>query len=177
MNRRLAVKSLIIFSGSILILPGCTNSPKAASVWFDNIKINASQELLLLELSEMILPSNESPGAKDLELHLFVLKMVNDCYPEAERENFVSGLLALESHIKSQFNTDFDKLNASDRNQILKDLESKAIGLKMSEFYSITKRELIRGYKNSEFFMTKVKVYELVPGRYNGFLKVNPAKA
>ena len=39
-------------------------------------------------------------------------------------------------------------------------------------FFKMTKGLTIQAYTASEFFLTKVQVYELVPGRYHGCVSV-----
>ena len=39
-------------------------------------------------------------------------------------------------------------------------------------FYSIAKRHTIRGYLSSEYIMTNVLVYNMIPGRYNGCIEI-----
>jgi len=39
-------------------------------------------------------------------------------------------------------------------------------------FYTTTKRLTILAYSSSQYFLTKVQVYELVPGRWSGCVPV-----
>lgn len=40
-------------------------------------------------------------------------------------------------------------------------------------FFKILKRRTVQGYLNSEYVMKNKLIYELVPGRYDGAVKVN----
>jgi hypothetical protein len=42
-------------------------------------------------------------------------------------------------------------------------------------FYQTVKERTIQAYTSSEFFLTKVQVYELVPARYHGCVPVKAA--
>jgi hypothetical protein len=42
-------------------------------------------------------------------------------------------------------------------------------------FISTTKRFALQGYLNSEYFMTEIKPYELVPARFYGSKKIENA--
>jgi hypothetical protein len=177
MNRRSVIKNLVVFTGGIFILPACSTETKPTSILLKNIKINSDQERLIEELAETILPESDTPGAKSLGLHSFILKMVDECHDEKDRVNFVSGLSDLETYVENNYDQAFYKCSKSQKEEILNYLEQLKADNSVKEFYSIAKHQIINGYKNSEYFMTNIRVYELVPGRYNGFYKVNPANA
>ena len=42
-------------------------------------------------------------------------------------------------------------------------------------FYSNVKRFTVQAYTTSQYFLTKVQVYELVPGRYHGCIPIKPS--
>lgn len=176
-NRRSVIKSLIVFTGWIFLLPACMTEKKRNSIVLKNIKINDDQEILLQELSETILPENDTPGAKKLGLHLFILKMVDDCYPQIQRKAFTDGLINFEENVKAKYGKRFPDCDNAQKKKILLQLEAKTFGEKVADFYTIAKKQLINGYTNSEYFMTNICVYELVPGRYNGYFKAGQNKA
>ena len=47
-----------------------------------------------------------------------------------------------------------------------------APGDDLHAFYRTNKRLVIRGYLGSQYFLTKIEVYELVPGRWHGCVPV-----
>lgn len=176
-NRRLAIKNLVVFTGGIFLLPACITENKPASILLKNIKIHADQELLLQELSETILPESDTPGAKKLGLHLFILKMVDDCYPQIQRKVFTDGLINFEENVKAKYGKGFPDCDSAQKKEIVIQLEAKTLGENVTGFYTLFKQQLINGYKNSEYFMTNICVYELVPGRYNGYFTAGQNKA
>lgn len=156
MNRRTAVKNLFIIAGGLALLPSCLREEGGASIVLNRLKVTSAQEELLADLVEALIPETDSPGAKTLNLHLFVLKMVDDCHSPEEQKLFMEGLKKLREEEK-----DF---------VIFWENES---GAKGSDFAKIVKRRSIQGYLNSEYVMTNKLIYELVPGRYNGALKID----
>jgi hypothetical protein len=50
----------------------------------------------------------------------------------------------------------------------------KTPGDELNFFYSTTKKQTILAYTSSSWFLTKVQVYELVPGRFHGCVPVQP---
>ncbi|HEV2478171.1 MAG TPA: hypothetical protein VGS79_00845, partial [Puia sp.] len=41
-------------------------------------------------------------------------------------------------------------------------------------FYTTTKKLTIQAYTSSQYYLTKIQVYELVPGRWHGCVPVKP---
>ncbi|AYL94798.1 gluconate 2-dehydrogenase subunit 3 family protein [Mucilaginibacter celer] len=188
MDRRTVIKNLALIIGGAALLPACSQDKAKSKVALKNIDISADQEQLIGEVSETIIPKTTTPGAKDLLLHLFVLKMVDDCYKKEDQQAFVAGGSHFADAVQKQYGKTFDQLDAKTRELFLLDIE-KEIQAEMLEaakrdsatvprfvgkysaetrkFYSMVKRQTINGYTNSKYFMTNIVVYELVPGRYN----------
>lgn len=172
MKRRAAIKSLFIIAGGIAILPSCSGEAGKASIQLNNLDINAKQEDLLAEITETILPKTETFGSKELNLHLFVLKMVDDCHNKADRDSFVKGLDRIDILAKEKFSKEFTVLSAQQRTQLLQYIASSEKETDEQRFYDITKKRTIQGFLNSQYVMKDLKQYELIPGRYNGYAKV-----
>ncbi|SEL38692.1 gluconate 2-dehydrogenase subunit 3 family protein [Olivibacter domesticus] len=174
MKRRSAIKNLLIIAGGIAILPSCSQESGKASIQLNNLDINQNQEDLLAEITETIIPKTDSPGAKALNLHLFVLKMVDDCHDKDDQKSFINGLSELDKLSKKQFSKSFNEASQAQRTQLLQLLESdKETNDDMYRFYAITKRRTIQGFLNSKYVMKDLKRYELIPGRYDGYASAN----
>lgn len=61
----------------------------------------------MAELCETILPATDTPGAKDLSAHLFVLKMIDDCYKKDHQQQFSNGLKDFKDKTKQDFDKGF----------------------------------------------------------------------
>lgn len=157
MNRRKALKQMFIMAGGIMIATSCDFSSKAPSIQLNQIKFNHDDEVFLAELVEAIIPQTDSPGAKELNLHLFVMKMLDDCTSPEDQKKFLDGLKAAHQVKGKPLAEQQAYLNSLD---------------KEDAFFNILKRRTIQGYKNSEYVMKNKLVYELVPGRYNGAYKI-----
>ena len=157
MNRRTAIKQLFILAGGIAIATSCNPSSNSSSIALRDVPFTAAEEEFLGSCVEAIIPQSDSPGARELNLHLFVMKMVDDCQSPEEQKEFLAGLQAAISATDSSpaaLQAYLGKLPAED------------------VFFKILKRRTIQGYLNSEYVMKNKLVYELVPGRYNGALKI-----
>ncbi|MCY4778422.1 gluconate 2-dehydrogenase subunit 3 family protein [Sphingobacterium sp. UT-1RO-CII-1] len=155
MNRRTAIKQLFIVAGGIVIASSCSTDSNSASIQLNQIKLKASDELLLSNLVEAIIPETDSPGGKTMNLHLFVMKMLDDCYSEADQQAFLQGLEKAHKNLK--VGNEVTYLSALPEDDVFK---------------NILKRRTIQGYLNSEYVMKNKLVYELVPARYDGAVKI-----
>ncbi|PRD50799.1 gluconate 2-dehydrogenase subunit 3 family protein [Sphingobacterium gobiense] len=160
MQRRTAVKQLFFIAGGIVLFPSCWGGANEASIALRKLHINAEQENLLAEIVESIIPETDSPGGRALHLHLFVLKMIDDCHSEEDQQVFVQGLKDWDQEMNNF-------VGKSYLTEIEKDKAHPLFG-----FFMMTKRRTIQGYLNSEYVMRNKVIYELVPGRYNGYAKV-----
>ena len=89
--------------------------------------------------------------------------MVDDCAAPSDKEKFTKGLKAFNA----SFNGDeFLELSKEKKAEALtafeKDLDTKSPELQ--HFYKTAKGYIIYGYTTSQYFMTEVKPYKLVPG-------------
>jgi len=157
MNRRTAIKQFFILSGGLWLAASCTGNEQSASIALNQVKFTAKDEALLASLVNAVIPMTDSPGGKDLNLHLFVMKMVDDCHPKADQDAFTEGLKAVHKLSKS---------NEADLLAYLQQLPKDDI------FLNVLKRRTIQGYLNSSYVMKNKLIYELVPGHYDGAVKV-----
>jgi hypothetical protein len=176
MKRRVVIKQIMIMAAGMALLPSCIKEEGMSSILLRNITITAAQEQLLAEITETLIPETDTPGAKALNLHLFVLKMLDDCYPEQEQACFKKGLDQIGELAQALYNQHFPALPQHQRESILKDIQDQRHHHEaISSFYKIMKAETVKGYLNSKFVMTKLVIWELVPGRYNGYYPVKTA--
>ena len=89
MERRSAIRNLAVITGGLMFLPSCKSTPGKTSVSLKNIKIDAGQEKLLAEIASTIIPATETPGAKEVGAHLFVLKMLDDMYEKEIQQEYI----------------------------------------------------------------------------------------
>jgi hypothetical protein len=178
MNRRLAVKHLTIVAGAAVLLPGCLSQghdEQQASYAFRHMALSARQEKLLVEVCETLIPRTNTPGAKDLSLHLYVLKMLDDCTPPKDQQTFVAGLGQLDAAATKQLGQSFEVSTAAQRTALLQRIDQQPTQFadELVSFYRAARQLTIDGYTGSKYFMTKQVVYELVPGRYDGYFPIS----
>lgn len=153
-----------------MVFPSCLHRNEEASIRLKHLKIDASGEKLLAEVAETIIPATEIPGAKDTYAHLFALRMLDDCYPKELQEQFQKGLKEVDRRTRNRFNTTFVQATPAQRGEIIGELEKNRKGDDaVSIFYTTMKDLTIKGFLGSQYVLTNVHKYELVPARYNGY--------
>jgi hypothetical protein len=136
---------------------------------FRFLDITRDDERMLADLAETLIPRTDTPGAKDVSAHLFALRMVDDCRPLDERTLFMEGMKAFNTSSKKHEGGNFADLDNGKRSSFLRRMEDGAPpGGSIDFFYKTFRKYTIQGYRSSEFFLTKVQVYELIPSRYLG---------
>ena len=190
MNRRTALQQLAILTGGAAFLPACSFDAEKVSIALDNLKIKASHEKLLAGLVDTLIPKTETPGAQELDVHHFVLVMVDDCQDKPNQEAFVKGLDQFEPYVKKQYDKKFLKADQQERETILADImkpeadpepQPEKVSKEEPEFdlsairafLTLTKQYTINGYMVSQYIMTEVFPYKLVPGSFRGCVPVS----
>lgn len=176
MHRRKVLKQLLFATGAVLIVPACMQDKSKASILLKNISISGNQEKVMNELVDSLIPSSDTPGAKDVSAQLFVLMMVDDCYNKEDQQKFIKGLNDFEKLAKKQMGKNFETGTIAEREAVLKEVEAGNTGNDaLNYFYQITKRLTIHAYTSSKFYLTKVQVYKMVPGHFLGCVPVKSA--
>jgi hypothetical protein len=171
MKRRAALRDLLLIAGGVTFLPACLNNPGKASIALKNIDISADDEKLLAEIASAIIPQTDTPGAREVGSHLFVLKMLDDCYEKKDQQTFVKGLHELEENTKAQFGHSFTACTTAQKEEILEAIEArKGDSSSVAEFYKTMKERTIQGYLTSKYVVLEVEKYTIIPAvAYNGY--------
>jgi len=166
MNRRTAVRNIIIISAGAPLLPSCSSSPVESSLRFKHIPLTSSQEKMLVELTATIIPTTSNfVGAKDLQSHRFTLLMVDDCASPEDQGTFTDSMKAFEEFCKKKFDTTFVKCTPQQRNELLQELEaSKDEKDGAAKFYKAVKRYTIQDFMSSKEYLSDVVKWKITPG-------------
>lgn len=184
MNRRLALKQVALFAGGIAFIPSCTLEFESVSIALNNLNIKASHENLLAEIVETIIPATDIPGAKDLNVHLFVLVMVDDCLKKQDQDVFVKSLSQFELFTERNHGKSFSKGSQIERESMLRSIEQLTESNEEAElnhqevkkFLALTKKFTIQGFMSSQYVMTEIFPYQLIPGPYKSCIATDQVK-
>ncbi|TDB67884.1 gluconate 2-dehydrogenase subunit 3 family protein [Arundinibacter roseus] len=170
MQRRTALKNVASTIGAFVALPAWANGWNRQQL-SNNALLNPAENSLLAEVVETIIPKTDTPGAKELGVHQFVQTMITDCYDKKAQDSLVSGLASLDAFSQSTFGKSFTACSAKQRIHILEGMELSDDAARKS-FYGMVKGLTIQGYMSSEYVMTNLTHYEMIPGRFHGCVPV-----
>ncbi|WP_338877189.1 gluconate 2-dehydrogenase subunit 3 family protein [Spirosoma sp. SC4-14] len=166
---------MAVAAGALISLPGWAKGWTAETVQLSHNFLSRSQDDLLADIVETIIPATDTPGAKALNVHQFIQKIVVDCYDPSAQDTFRKGLTTVDELAGKTFGKSFAEGNTTQRTTLLTQL-SQSTDPAQKEFYSMVKGLTIRGYMNSEYVMTNLTHYQMIPGHYYGCVPV-PTKA
>jgi hypothetical protein len=173
-DRRTAIRQFVFASAGMVIIPSCMNRENNPGISLKNISLSKVEESFLEELAETIIPRTQTPGAKDISAHRFVLKMVDDCSAKRDQEIFMSGLKAFSKEAERIGGKHFSKLDAAGKIKVVQEIEASSESDEtMRRFYKTFRKLTIQAYSSSEFFLTSIRVYEIIPGRFHGCVPVS----
>lgn len=171
MDRRSALKYIGVASAAAFMLPSCVSDPKKISIALSNLNVTGEEEEMLAEFASTLIPKTETPGAKEVGAHHFMLVMVDDCVGKEEQEKFLRGMRAFDGELKKRTGGSILKGTAAERANSLAKLHAERDSLPddIKTFYNISRGYIIQGYTSSQYFLTEVKPYKHVPGaNYQG---------
>jgi hypothetical protein len=126
---------------------------------------------LMDEVGETILPTTDTPGAKEAGIGAFMTLFVSECYDVAERSSFRDGLADLRRRTQLIYGRDFMELDAKQKRAFIADLDAEAMIVAKSpdrHYFTMMKQLTLFGFFTSEIGATRVLRYVAVPGRYDG---------
>lgn len=170
MERRVALKSMAIAMGAMANLPAWASGWSKKTLEKGSL-LAADQSKILAGMVEAIIPKTDTPGAGELGVGKFVQKMVTDCYDKKAQDTLSKGLDALEVESKKTFGKSFADVSRPQQTQLLKQFESST-DADSKAFFGMVKNLTIQGYMSSEYVMTNITHYEMIPARYHGCVPV-----
>lgn len=127
---------------------------------------------LLTEISEIIFPATDTPGAKAAGVGPFIALMVTDCYSPADQETFLAGLAAIDDNFLS--------MSADERLAIVEGLDREQFEAAEAgwpdgpHYFRMLKELTVLGFFTSEVAYAQVLEYVETPGRYEPCRELTP---
>lgn len=168
MDRRKALRRIGLLSSGLILFPGCDLTQENVTRVMNKFEVTDKQEALMKELVASLIPETEIPGAGHLNVQDFVWVMADDCLEEDLQDSYLRGLQGFNNSFGKAAGKDFDGSEQGERIAGLNALmEAGSDGEveHVQNFIEITKAFVILGYTQSEYFMTEVMPYTLIPGK------------
>ena len=171
MQRRSVLKNLAMAAGGLVSLPAWAAGWTPDSPGFTST-LSVDNEALLANIVDTFIPETTTPGARSLEVHKFVMRMINDCYDEAAQKTLQQGLTLTDTTAQQTYNKSFSDGDTTQRMEVLTRL-STSTDPTGKAFVDLVKRLTIQGYMNSEYYLVNVEKFNMAPGFYHGCVPVS----
>lgn len=186
MDRREALRRTAWIMGGVISAPaiaGVLKGCKAKPVMdWKLVFLNEQQASLVSQVSEIIIPRTDTPGAKDVGVPSFIDQMLNEVYSPEDQERFTSGLQAFNEEAKKAHGEAFTDMDEEDQAAFVKKIHDEAIEAERTgdpvperPFILMMKELTMLGFFNSEAGATQVLQYVAVPGAYKGCVPLSEA--
>jgi hypothetical protein len=175
MNRREAVQYISLLLGGTVVggtafLTGCKTNTNTNAAEFSPDDVS-----YLDEISDTILPTTKTPGAKAAQVGQFMTVMVRDCYEDKNQKIFRDGMNKINDLSQKQFGKSFMDASPEQRHNLLvqldkeqKDYMTKKKDTDPAHYFRLMKELTLLGYFTSKIGCTQARRYAAVPGRYDG---------
>lgn len=176
MNRREALKQMAVLVGgafSYSTVAGVMGGCRATGDSFSPKTLSPSQNLMVIDLTEQIIPSTDTPGAKAAKVNQFIDHMLTNWNTEAEKKHFLEGLDHVSKLSNSRKGENFVDLSHQHQIEIMEMLEQEAFDKPEhasgpKPFFSMLKELTVVGYYTSEIGANQELNLNLIPGYYDG---------
>lgn len=165
MDRRAALRNIVIASSASLFLNSCVESDAIEFLQEGKLLLNARHQDYLGVISEAILPvkavSPLIPAASD-----FILRMLNDCHSAEDIQTFTIGF----DQYKLLMSEHQHKIKAENAEQALLAIESALTEAEPQEemifFIDKIKSLSVKNLATSEYYLREKRAYSQIPPPY-----------
>lgn len=177
--------------GATLTLPALANTLEASAAARDAtgkpLLFTADQDAQVAEMTEVIIPTTKTPGAKAAKVNEIIDIVLKDCYKEADQKRFLDGLAHTNEISQAAYSKNFTALDNAQRIDIMTKLQAEAAqqrkamaaqpaDQRYTPFFNMLKDLTVMGYFTSEVGATQALEYVAVPGRFEGCIPLKPGQ-
>lgn len=159
--------SLPVVSG---VLSGC-QAPTDASAYALQT-LTSDQNELVATISELIIPTTDTPGARAAKVNEFIDIVVTDFLPAEDRARFLAGLANADAMAEAAHGSSFVDCSEEEQIALLTEMEEAAYAARDAgqepAFFMMMKEMTLTGYYTSEIGATQELIYVHEAGEYRG---------
>lgn len=172
MDRRNAVKKIVIASGSLITLPfwmtACNGSDNAST---HLSSFSVAEQEILAAVTDTIIPAGNAIGALSVGIDKYLQKLIDKCYEKDVQDNVKAQLNGLETAAKNVYAKSFAKCDQQQRMGLLSKLSTSG-NKPEKDFFNLMKSETINGFNTSKEVLVNYFHYKVAPGHYFGCVDV-----
>ena len=161
------------------ILKGCKAEPTLD--WKPTF-LSEEQGLLVSQVSDIIIPKTETPGAKEVGVPRFIDDMLREVYTKGDQDKFINALKEFSDEAVKQHGDPFAELDPAKQVEFVTSQHDAAVKAAKETkpappwpFVLMMKELTMLGFFTSKAGATEVLQYEPVPGAYKGCLPLSEA--
>lgn len=177
--------------GATLTLPALADTLEASAAkraaLGKPLLFTADQDAQVAEMTEIIIPTTKTPGAKAAKVNELIDIVLKDCYPQKDQKRFLDGLAHTNELSQKTFGKNFVALESKQQGEIMtklqeeaaeqrKEMGSKPADQRYTPFFNMLKGMTLTGYFTSEIGATQALEYIAVPGRFDGCMELKPGQ-
>lgn len=175
MDRREALKRVGLLMGgtvSLSVVSGVMSGCQAPAAGGYSLQtLSAAQNELVATISELIIPTTDTPGARAAKVNEFIDLMLTDWHDETDKNRFLAGLTETDEMAQSANGSSFVDNTEDQQIALLTEMEDAALsGGRSSDkpFFSMMKELTLTGYYTSEIGASQELKYVHTAGEYRG---------
>jgi hypothetical protein len=137
---------------------------------------NDAQHDLIDQISELIMPATDTPGARAAGVAGFIEVIVGEYYKDDERAAFLRGLADVDTRSQSLFTKPFMQATEPQQTTVLTGLDAESRAMppgSPQHFFARFKNLTLYGYYTSEIGYTQELQQTFMPGHYDGSAPLN----
>ncbi|NND06050.1 MAG: gluconate 2-dehydrogenase subunit 3 family protein [Saprospiraceae bacterium] len=123
------------------------------------------EAMIVADFAEQVLPTTDTPGAKEAGVESFVEKMVAEYLSNKEQEVFRNGLSWLQER---KFHTATPEIQYNMMMELAEQARMEKQQRDAKPFFLLAKEMILLGFFTSEIGATQVLNYDPIPGIYQG---------
>lgn len=118
---------------------------------------------LVEQLTDILLPKTNTPGALEVQAPYFIDLVVKDCMSHDDQQLIKKGLQQTDRRTKKKFSS----LSMEEKSDVVKKIDEAAFNGEADEaWFRVIKKLTLIGYFTSQEGMTKALNYVKIPGQY-----------
>ncbi|MEO5681327.1 MAG: gluconate 2-dehydrogenase subunit 3 family protein [Chitinophagaceae bacterium] len=185
MNRKKAILSLFLIGG------GAT-AGFSGYKWFSIHKTPDTAFLdnhktLIASLAETIIPSTDTPGAREASVHLTIIAMIKEVADRKTKNIFIDGLKEVDEYASGKYNKAFTTLAAAEQVEVVSHFRDKGKNyagimgkiknkIMGKSFFHVLKEYSTIAFCTSRPGATQTLSYDFIPGKYNACMPMAPGQ-
>jgi hypothetical protein len=162
-NRRALLLGAVVLLGGAAALSRFARKPAVSPV--AGPSMSAEQFALLEQITEVMIPATDTPGAIAAGVPAFIRQMMDEWASAASRSDISGVIEGLDKHAWEKFGAAFVELPPERRHAVVRGFDEERVG-RQDPAYAKFKYLVLAGYYHSEVGATQELRYELVPGAW-----------